>query len=41
MKTAWDSYFDQQLANPAVRQAYEAETQKWLSIVNAQKTKQR
>jgi DNA-binding XRE family transcriptional regulator len=31
MKTAWDSYLDQQLANPAVRQAYEEET-KVLSI---------
>jgi DNA-binding XRE family transcriptional regulator len=26
MKTEWDSYLDQQLANPAVRQAYEEET---------------
>jgi hypothetical protein len=26
MKTAWDSYLDQQLANPAVRQAFEEET---------------
>jgi hypothetical protein len=26
MATAWDSYLDQQLANPAVRQAYEEET---------------
>ena len=26
MKTAWDSYLDQQLANPSVRQAYEEET---------------
>ncbi len=31
MKTEWDSYLDQQLANPAVRQAYEEET-KILSI---------
>ena len=31
MKTEWDSYLDQQLANPAVRQAYEEET-KVLSI---------
>ena len=31
MKTAWDSYLDQQLANPSVRQAYEEET-KVLSI---------
>ena len=27
MKTEWDSYLDQQLANPAVRQAFEEETQ--------------
>lgn len=27
MKTAWDSYLDQQLANPTVRQAYEEESQ--------------
>lgn len=27
MKTEWDSYLDQQLANPAVRRAYEEETQ--------------
>ena len=26
MKTAWDSYLDQQLTNPSVRQAYEEET---------------
>ena len=26
MKTEWDSYLDQQLANPAVRQAFEEET---------------
>jgi HTH-type transcriptional regulator/antitoxin HipB len=26
MKTAWDSYLDQQLANPTVRQAFEEET---------------
>ena len=26
MKTEWDSYLDQQLANPTVRQAYEEET---------------
>ena len=25
MKTEWDSYLDQQLANPTVRQAYEEE----------------
>ena len=31
MKTEWDSYLDQQLANPAVRQAFEEET-KVLSI---------
>lgn len=31
MKTAWDSYLDQQLANPSIRQAYEEET-KVLSI---------
>jgi DNA-binding XRE family transcriptional regulator len=31
MKTEWDSYLDQQLANPTVRQAYEEET-KVLSI---------
>jgi len=31
MKTEWDSYLDQQLANPTVRQAYEEET-KFLSI---------
>ena len=31
MKNAWDSYLDQQLANPTVRQAYEEET-KVLSI---------
>ena len=30
-KTAWDSYLDQQLANPSVRQAFEEET-KVLSI---------
>jgi DNA-binding XRE family transcriptional regulator len=27
MKTAWDSYLDQQLANPTVRQAFEEESQ--------------
>jgi hypothetical protein len=26
MKTAWDSYLDQQLADPTVRQAFEEET---------------
>jgi DNA-binding XRE family transcriptional regulator len=26
MKTAWDSYLDQQLTNPSVREAFEAET---------------
>jgi hypothetical protein len=26
MKTVWDSYLDQQLADPAVRQAFEDET---------------
>ena len=31
MKTEWDSYLDKQLANPAVRQAFEEET-KVLSI---------
>jgi DNA-binding XRE family transcriptional regulator len=31
MKTEWDSYLDQQLANPTVRQAFEEET-KVLSI---------
>jgi DNA-binding XRE family transcriptional regulator len=31
MKTEWDNYLDQQLASPAVRQAYEEET-KVLSI---------
>ena len=31
MKTEWDNYLDQQLANPVVRQAYEEET-KVLSI---------
>jgi DNA-binding XRE family transcriptional regulator len=31
MKTEWDSYLDQQLSNPTVRQAYEEET-KVLSI---------
>jgi DNA-binding XRE family transcriptional regulator len=31
MKTEWDSYLDQQLADPTVRQAYEEET-KVLSI---------
>jgi DNA-binding XRE family transcriptional regulator len=31
MKNEWDSYLDQQLANPTVRQAYEEET-KVLSI---------
>jgi DNA-binding XRE family transcriptional regulator len=31
MKTEWDSYLDQQLVNPTVRQAYEEET-KVLSI---------
>jgi DNA-binding XRE family transcriptional regulator len=31
MKTEWDSYLDQQLTNPTVRQAYEEET-KVLSI---------
>ncbi len=31
MKTAWDKYLDQQLADPAIRQAYEEET-KLLSI---------
>jgi DNA-binding phage protein len=27
MKTAWDNYLDEQLTNPAIRQAYEEETQ--------------
>jgi HTH-type transcriptional regulator/antitoxin HipB len=27
MKTEWDSYLDQQLTNPSIRQAYEEETQ--------------
>jgi HTH-type transcriptional regulator/antitoxin HipB len=31
MKTAWDSYLDQQLTDPSVRQAFEEET-KVLSI---------
>ena len=31
MKTAWDSYLDQQLTNPSIRQAYDEET-KVLSI---------
>ena len=31
MKTEWDSYLDQQLANPTVRRAFEEET-KVLSI---------
>jgi predicted transcriptional regulator len=31
MKTEWDEYLDQQLTNPAARQAYEEET-KVLSI---------
>ena len=31
MKTEWDSYLEQQLANPTVQQAYEEET-KVLSI---------
>jgi predicted transcriptional regulator len=31
MKTAWDKYLDQQLADPTIRQAYEEET-KLLSI---------
>ena len=31
MKTAWDTYLDQQLTNPSIRQAYEEET-KVLSI---------
>ena len=31
MKTEWDSYLDQQLANPTIRQAFEEET-KVLSI---------
>jgi len=31
MKTAWDSYLDQQLTNPSVRQVFEEET-KVLSI---------
>jgi hypothetical protein len=26
MKTAWDSYLDQQFADPTVRQAFEEET---------------
>lgn len=39
MKTAWDSYLDQQLSNAAVRQAYEEET-KVLSI-GVQLAKQR
>jgi HTH-type transcriptional regulator/antitoxin HipB len=39
MKTAWDSYLDQQLTNPSIRQAYEEET-KVLSI-GVQLAKQR
>jgi DNA-binding XRE family transcriptional regulator len=39
MKTEWDSYLDQQLTNPTVRQAYEEET-KVLSI-GVQLAKQR
>jgi HTH-type transcriptional regulator/antitoxin HipB len=39
MKTAWDSYLDQQLANPSVRQSFEEET-KVLSI-GVQLAKQR
>jgi DNA-binding XRE family transcriptional regulator len=39
MKTEWDSYLDQQLINPTVRQAYEEET-KVLSI-GVQLAKQR
>jgi predicted transcriptional regulator len=31
MKTAWDKYLDQQLADPVIRQAFEEET-KLLSI---------
>ena len=26
MKTAWDKYLDQQLVNPSIRDAYQAET---------------
>jgi len=26
MKTAWDTYLDQQIADPTVRQAFEEET---------------
>ncbi len=39
MKTAWDSYLDQQLTNPSIRQAYDEET-KVLSI-GVQLAKQR
>ena len=39
MKTEWDSYLDQQLTNPTVRQAYEEEA-KVLSI-GVQLAKQR
>jgi HTH-type transcriptional regulator/antitoxin HipB len=39
MKTAWDSYLDQQLTNPSIRQAYEEETQ--LLSIGVQLAKQR
>jgi predicted transcriptional regulator len=39
MKTAWDSYLDQQLANPSVRQAYEEETK--VLTIGLQLAKQR
>ena len=39
MKTEWDSYLDQQLTNPSIRQAYEEETQ--LLSIGVQLAKQR
>ena len=39
MKTEWDSYLDQQLTNPSIRQAYEEETQ--VLSIGVQLAKQR
>jgi DNA-binding XRE family transcriptional regulator len=39
MKTEWDSYLDQQLANPAVRKAYDEETE--VLAIGMQLAKQR
>jgi DNA-binding XRE family transcriptional regulator len=39
MKTEWDVYLDEQLANPAIRQAYEEETK--LLTIGMELAKQR